>query len=220
LLAPFGVALVLAGAVASAPVAPAAAATHRPTRHACLVAGYAATLPGPTGATDPGARRLAAALADLHTSAAGLSRYVARCHRAYPRWDLDTRAGFLRVPGAAAVTSHYDGAATATPSTPTSPTTSVPASPSPSTSAAVYRVTGDGSADVSYVDADGATHQTTVSLPWTLSLDRLPPSRAIGVTAHRTSPGQVTCSITAGTQLVQQASSSGTSPTATCRATL
>jgi hypothetical protein len=92
------------------------------------------------------------------------------------------------------------------------PTTAPPPTAPP---VLVYEVTGDGSADLTIENASGGTEQKTVNLPYSEELTR-PPDGFVYLSAQLGGSGSVSCNITYGGRVVQQASSSGDYVIASC----
>jgi hypothetical protein len=103
----------------------------------------------------------------------------------------------------------------ATAPSPTAPTTIEPPPPTTQPPTVVYEVTGDGSADLTIGNASGGIEQKTVNLPYSEELTR-PPGGFVYLSAHLNGTGSISCRITYGGQVIQQASSQGEFVTASC----
>jgi hypothetical protein len=78
-----------------------------------------------------------------------------------------------------------------------------------------YRVTGNGSADLTLENASGNTEQYTVGLPYSKSF-LVNPGAYLYISAQQTGSGNVTCDILANGQVIETASSSGEYVIASC----
>jgi hypothetical protein len=90
----------------------------------------------------------------------------------------------------------------------TTPTTTQP-------QVVTYEVTGDGSADLTITNASGGTEQKTVNLPYSEQLNP-PPDGLLYLSAQLNGSGSISCKISFGGQVVQQASSQGDYVIASC----
>jgi hypothetical protein len=78
-----------------------------------------------------------------------------------------------------------------------------------------YEVTGDGSADLTTTNASGGTEQKTVNLPYSEQLDP-PPDGLVYLSAQLNGSGSISCKISYGGQVIQEASSQGDYVIASC----
>ena len=98
---------------------------------------------------------------------------------------------------------------------PASPITAVGVMPRVVQTQIVYRVTGSGTADLTYSGSGSNTEQTTVHLPWTYTVPYPPPDFPY-VSAQTNGTGTIGCSITQNGVVIAHATSSGEFVIATC----
>jgi hypothetical protein len=105
-----------------------------------------------------------------------------------------------------------DSADRAEPSSTTAPTTTTTTAPTTTTTAAprvVYEVEGTGTVVVSYTGSDDRMLEAEVTLPWSEEQTE-DPSRLSMLVALTGAPGDVTCRIRRGTEVLAEQTLSGT----------
>jgi hypothetical protein len=143
------------------------------------------------------------------TKQSALQRLGAWCKAHYGSVKLIKAASFR---AAVTTTTTTTTTTTATTTTPRVVTTTPPPK-------VVYEVTGTGSAVITLQNATGATEQKRVDLPYSEELTR-PPNGFLYLSAQLTGSGSVSCKISYGTRVVQEATSQGQRVTVSCSASI